>query len=60
MIYELLVEYRASHRRADRIVAAILDNLNDRRGIKQELQGCDNDVIKEIFETLSDLVETTR
>jgi len=58
-IYELTEQYRSSDQRPRRIAAAILDNFNDRRGIKQELQACDDDVIEEIFATVARLVADT-
>jgi hypothetical protein len=58
-IYELIEQFGASGERHDRVAAAIIDSLNDRRGIKQELQGCDDSVIEEIFHTVARLVADT-
>lgn len=58
-IYELIERYGSSDERPRRIVAAIINNLNGRRGIKQGLQSCDDDVIEEIFESLAGLISNT-
>lgn len=47
----------ARYQQSERIgFAAVLDDLNDRHGIKQELQSCDVDVLSEMFATLADKV----
>jgi hypothetical protein len=58
-IYELIKQFGTSPERHDRVAAAIMGNLNARRGIKHELQGCDGDVIEEIFHTVARLVADT-
>ena len=55
--YELIEEYGQSISTAERITAKIMDNLGDRKGIKQAIHSVDGDVMNEIFETLTDLVE---
>jgi hypothetical protein len=59
-IYELIDLYKTSSSRNARIVAAVINNLNDRHGIKQELQACDADVLQEMFTTLIHIVRNTR
>ena len=59
-IYALIEKFEASDKRSERVVAAIMDDLNDRRGVKQELQSCDDDVLEEMFNTLADIVEHQR
>ena len=55
-IYELIEEAGNGDDLALKIVAVIIDDLNDRRGIKRELQACDLDVLTEMFTTLANKV----
>lgn len=55
-IYELIEEYENGSRPESKIVARIMDDLNDRRGIKHALWEIDNEVMKEIFEELTVIV----
>jgi hypothetical protein len=50
-IYDITYHYRESSILAERIAAAILYDLNDRRGIKNELRRIDGDVMEELFRT---------
>lgn len=59
-IYELIHRYKASSEHHDRIAGSIIDNLNDRRGIKQALQSVDGDVMEEIFTTMAKIVAETK
>jgi hypothetical protein len=58
-IDDLVAEFKAAPEREKRIVAAVLDNLNDRRGIKQELRVIDGDVLVELGATLAAIVRDT-
>lgn len=52
-IYGLLDEYKNHYLIENRIVAKIIDNLNDRKGIKQILQEIDGRTMEEIFSDLA-------
>jgi hypothetical protein len=43
--------------RAERAAKAILKNLLDRRGIKQEIEACEPDVIEELVNTMAVLID---
>jgi hypothetical protein len=60
-IYSLIAAYQKSPERERRIVAAILGNLNGRRGIKWALQDheIDPETMQELGETLAKLVRDT-
>jgi hypothetical protein len=48
-VYDVIADHRDSPILAERIAAAILDDLNDRRGIKNELRQIDDEVMEELF-----------
>ena len=60
-IYDLISDFRDSTEREKRIVAAILSDLNGRRGIKQALQDgdIDGETMRELGDTLAELVRST-
>ena len=55
-IYSLLQKYQNSESQADRIVYSIMNNLLDRRGIKQAIRECDYAVQAGMFSDLAKLI----
>jgi hypothetical protein len=46
-----------THAEARKIVKKIIADLTDRRGLRQEWEGIDDDIQKEIIEKWTDIVE---
>ncbi len=55
-IHSLLQKYKNSESQADRLVYFIMNNLLDRRGIKQAIHECDYAVQAEMFSDLAKLI----
>ncbi len=49
-VYTMMEELRESDNPADQIVAAFWDDITDRRGFRQAMDECDNDIKIEIVE----------
>ena len=57
-IYELLKEYKGSPIASERAVGRIIYDLSDRRGIKHALHDVDDEIMEEIFQTMTKIVES--
>lgn len=49
-VYEMMEELRTSEDPVDKIVAAFWDDITDRRGFRQAMDECDDDIKIEIVE----------